>query len=57
MAIYDVNGRLVKTLHTGKVQAGQHKIVWDGSSNSSGIYLAVLEADGKVFTSKLLLIK
>jgi flagellar hook assembly protein FlgD len=37
--IYDVGGRLVETLFNGMQEAGNHRLCWDGSRFSSGIYL------------------
>ena len=36
--IFDIGGRLVANLVTGKLNAGFHSIVWDGKTTSSGIY-------------------
>lgn len=56
--IYDVSGRLVKTLVNKTLPAGQHSFVWDGKNNRgatamSGIYfyrliVADTEAKGKL---------
>ncbi|MFH1144531.1 MAG: FlgD immunoglobulin-like domain containing protein [Candidatus Eisenbacteria bacterium] len=34
IAIYDVSGRLIKTLHDGKAEAGEHSLTWDGTDNT-----------------------
>jgi len=41
--IYDVSGRLVKTLVDGVMSTGPHKVIWDGTNNrnakiASGVY-------------------
>jgi len=52
LAIYDVNGRLVRTLVAGPVEAGAHEVVWDGRDAlgrevSSGVYLYRLTYTGR----------
>lgn len=49
--VYDLLGRRVKTLTSSLLDAGEHKIIWDGTDDSgmevaSGIYLYKLEARG-----------
>jgi hypothetical protein len=49
LSIYDVAGRLVRTLHEGRLPAGPHEFAWDardenGRSVASGLYFARLEA-------------
>lgn len=44
LSIYDVSGRLVRTLIDGTQESGLHSVMWDGRTNSgqqagSGIYL------------------
>ncbi|MCK4415021.1 MAG: hypothetical protein KAY32_15925, partial [Candidatus Eisenbacteria sp.] len=34
IAIYDVSGRLVRTLRDGKAQAGENTLTWDGTDNA-----------------------
>jgi hypothetical protein len=57
LAIYDVTGRLVRTLIQSRMEAGRHQISFNASSLSSGVYLIRLEAGAKQFTSKMTLIK
>ena len=47
--VYDVQGRVVRTLLDSAVEAGEHESTWDGRSNSgvrsaSGVYFVRLEA-------------
>jgi flagellar hook assembly protein FlgD len=49
LRIYDIKGRLVKTLLQGNVAAGDRSIVWDGRDASGqkagiGVYLCILQA-------------
>jgi hypothetical protein len=59
LAVYDLQGRLVTDLLTGKmpIPRGEHRVDWDASGQSAGIYFARLEASGIVRTSKLVLVK
>jgi len=56
LAVYDVNGRLVRMLASGVQEMGTHSITWDGRNNagatvSSGVYFYRLDA-GKFSSSK-----
>lgn len=60
--IFDIKGKLARTLVDNKKPAGKHNIVWDGRQNdgvfvSSGIYFVVLKTDHKKLTRKLTLIR
>ena len=60
--IYNPKGQLVKTVLSGKYQAGLQTIVWNGTDDaenrvSSGVYLYKLETDSQVLTRKMLLMK
>jgi len=56
--VYDDLGREVATVASGVFRAGEvHKVQFDGSRLSSGVYYARLETAGKTQMRKLLLIK
>lgn len=55
--IYDVTGRLVKTLLDGPVTGGEHKLSFDGSGLASGVYFLSLKADNCRASKKMTLIK
>ena len=62
LRIFNLQGRLVRTLVDGNIRAGFHKVVWDGKDSSgrslsSGIYIYRLDVAGKVFVKKLTLMK
>ena len=62
LAIFDVEGKLVKTLHAGTGRAGYNEIEWDGTDAngetvSSGVYLYRLQADKRTLTRKMVLLK
>ncbi len=57
LVIYDIYGRLVKTLFTGIRESGVHRITWNGSNLPSGLYFVRLKASNQVFTQKVMLIR
>ncbi len=62
LKVYDVSGRLVRTLVEGKVDAGLHAAVWDGTDEygspvSNGVYFYRLLSPDGVRTSKLNLVR
>ncbi|MDP7025811.1 MAG: T9SS type A sorting domain-containing protein [Candidatus Marinimicrobia bacterium] len=57
LAVYDVLGRQVAELVSGRVVSGFHEVVWDASDVSSGIYLCQLTTNKSLFTNKMILIK
>ena len=59
LTIYDVMGRLIRTVVDGDLPAGEHEVSWDARDNggnlvSSGVYVARIEAEGFTSTRKLL---
>jgi len=52
LKLYDVTGKLVKTLVSGTQTAGQHSIVWDAEV-PSGVYFVRLETSNRSATGKL----
>ena len=42
LIIYDILGRQVEILHTGKQHLGDYIITWNASAYSSGVYLVQL---------------
>ncbi|MFB3844280.1 MAG: T9SS type A sorting domain-containing protein [Candidatus Cloacimonadaceae bacterium] len=62
LSIYNTKGQLVKTLHNGMTKAGETSLTWNGTDNqnqrvSNGIYFYKLNANGKVETRKMMLLK
>ena len=60
--IYNLTGRVVRTLVDGESQAGRHELAWDGRSDdgrpaASGVYFCRLEAGGFTQARKLVLLK
>lgn len=62
LRIYDVRGRLVKTLAEGERPAGYHAVVWDGTDEDGclapgGVYFSRLGCPGFAAERKMLLLK
>lgn len=57
LRIFDMTGRVVQTLVHDYFRPGIHKIVWDASSQSSGIYLCRLSFRGQTETRKMILLR
>jgi photosystem II stability/assembly factor-like uncharacterized protein len=55
--IFDINGKKIASLVNKTQSGGNHSVSFDGSNLSSGTYIYRLEADGKVITKKMTLIK
>ena len=60
--VYDVNGRLVATLASGEVEAGDHRVAWNGRDRegrraSPGIYFYKLETPDGVCSRRMALIR
>jgi hypothetical protein len=60
--VYDVTGQVIMTLVDADVQAGVHRITWDGRDNrgiqaASGVYFLKCEAGEYTATQKLMLIR
>ena len=60
--IYDVAGRLVRDLASGKIDAGAHDVRWDGTDDhgatvSSGVYLYRVSAGNETQHGKMVLLK
>ena len=62
LKIYDLQGRVVRTILNEDKPAGQHVVSWDGrdehgSPAASGIYFYRLQAGSEVRTGKMALIR
>lgn len=62
LTLHDAQGRLLRELETGRREAGEHRILWDGRDGAgralpSGIYLARLAADGAISSQRLVLLR
>jgi len=57
LKVYDVLGNEVATLVNEKKNPGSHKVSFDGSNFSSGIYYYKLSVDNFSDTKKMILLK
>jgi hypothetical protein len=61
LAVFDIRGRHVATLRDESMPAGGHAVTWNGRDErgvraASGIYLAVLQAEGRTSSRRLVLL-
>ena len=57
LSVYDINGRVVAEL-VNEVRSGDtYNVVWNATSNASGVYFIKLAAGESVHTQKIMLIK
>jgi hypothetical protein len=56
LKIYDALGQHITTLIDGEVERGNHRLIWNGSSNPAGVYFARLQGGVSSNTIKMLLI-
>jgi hypothetical protein len=62
LSIFDIDGRLVRTLVTGELRAGEHRVEWagvdaDGNRVAPGVYFYRLDAGDRTATRKVLIIR
>lgn len=57
LKLFDILGKEVATLVDEELQPGEHKVVFDARSLSSGVYFYRLEAKGFVQSKRFLLLK
>ena len=62
VTVFDVEGRVVKTLNNTVLPAGRQHLVWEGDDNrgqrvAPGLYFANTEAGGKRSTAKMVVLR
>ncbi len=62
LAIYNLQGRLVRTLVNGEYESGKYEVIWDGKNDvgasvATGLYVYVFRAGEFVAKRKLVLMK
>jgi len=55
--VYDLKGKMIKTLVDKKQSAGNYDLIFDGSGLPAGIYYYQLTDEKRVSVKKMLLIK
>jgi hypothetical protein len=62
LAVYNVQGQMVRELVDGPRDAGRHTVDWDGRDSggqkvAAGVYFYRLESDGRTVTRKMTVMK
>ncbi|MBN2170986.1 MAG: hypothetical protein JW819_06690, partial [Candidatus Krumholzibacteriota bacterium] len=62
LQVFDISGRLVRTLATGPFAPGDHRIAWNGRDErghavSSGVYFCRLQAGGQALSERVVLVR
>lgn len=62
LGIYDVSGRLVRSLHSGIRPAGLQNVIWDGRDEDArevgaGVYFARMHAEGRELSRRLVRVR
>ena len=57
LEVFDVSGKLVKSITSGVQKPGWHRAVWDTDSNGAGVYFCRMNAGNTQMTRKLILVR
>lgn len=57
LSLFDITGRKVKELYSGRVNAGVHRVRFDASSLASGVYFIKMSAGSFTDVAKILVVK
>ena len=62
LQVFDLTGKLIKTLRKGALQPGIHEIKWNGVNDleeavSSGVYLYFIRTENAIQSRKMILLK
>ncbi|MBL0062258.1 MAG: T9SS type A sorting domain-containing protein [bacterium] len=57
LQVFDITGRLVETLHSGKLNAGSHRFIWSPLTAASGMYFVRAYSQDLSQTIKVVLLK
>ena len=57
LTVYDITGRIVKTLVQGEMSAGIHQVIFDVDNAASGVYTYRLQAGESVITRKMTIVR
>jgi len=55
--IFDLSGKMIKTLADGKMDKGIHQLTWNAENAIAGIYILRLQTSSSIQTRKLVVIK
>lgn len=56
-AVYDMTGRLMATLVSGKMEKGEHTAIFDAQNIPSGLYMLRISVDGQRTTREIIRLK
>jgi len=56
-AVYDVTGRIVQIVNMGRMDAGTHRIVFNGDKLSAGVYFLRFNVGDKIRNGRFILLK
>ncbi|HHE46873.1 MAG TPA: T9SS type A sorting domain-containing protein [Bacteroidetes bacterium] len=57
LAVFNVLGREIAVLDQGRKAAGTYRVAWDARDMATGVYVAVLRANGERVATKMLLVR
>jgi len=57
IAVYDVAGRQVDTLHSGELSPGSHSVNWNASGFANGVYFVRLESPAGTVSTQVMVLK
>ena len=57
IAIYNLNGQIIQTLHSDFMYAGNYQFTWDATGVASGTYLVSIQAGNFQSSQKVVLLK
>lgn len=57
ISVFNMRGELVEQVFSGHLNAGSHMTRWDGSAQSSGVYLVVMETATNTISRKITILK
>ena len=62
VGVYDTNGRLVRTLASGAMEAGYHNLTWDGldtagNPTNGGVYFYTVNSDHQSLSGKVMVLR
>ncbi len=57
LSVFDISGRIVRTLTGGRYKSGYHSFNWDSNTSASGIYFVNLQTEFERHSIKVILVK
>ena len=57
LSVYDVTGKLIKSINEGNLSAGMHSITLETSDIDAGVYFYTLTVGDQILTKKMTIMK